>query len=457
MSPDEETPGRHLAFAAVALGTFMSTLDASVVNVALPSMAREFGEGLGQVEWVVLSYLLTLVTSLLYAGRVADLWGLRWAYGVGLLLFGASSAACGLSREILSLSLFRAAQGVGGALLNAAGPAILTTLYPGRRRGQVLGLAGLAVSAGLASGPAIGGFVVSYLSWHWIFFPNVPISLFAAIVAFRVIPRGGRKEARLDWPGFFLLAGATSSFLFLVTRLQELRWPEALGLGSTTVVCSLLFLFVERRVPEPLVDLRLFRNRIFTGSAVAGFLVFVTLGAVNLVFPFFLQDAHALEPSEIGAILVAQPVALALVSPLSGWLSDRLGSTRGLAVTGALFEVVALLGFSFVTADESLALVTGNLAVLGLAMGIFQSPNNSALMGSVPRERLGTAGGLLASVRVGGLLVGNAVGGAAYLHASGGVPEGAVAGLQTSAFLGACTGVLAAIASLARGRSGARG
>lgn len=231
MSGASGHPRRHLAFAAVAMGTYMSALDASVVNIALPTLAADFGADLDQVEWVVLAYLLTLVTFLLNAGKFADRVGTRWAYGVGLVVFGVTSALCGLSTHFLPLSLARAGQGIGGALMNAAGPAILTDLYPAHQRGRVLGMVGLAVSGGLASGPAVGGLIISALSWHWIFFVNVPIAACAATVAFRVIPARRPRKEPFDWAGFALLGGALLAFLLALTRASRRRGRRPGGGG----------------------------------------------------------------------------------------------------------------------------------------------------------------------------------------------------------------------------------
>lgn len=454
MTPgDEGHPQRHLAFVAVSTGTFMATLDASAVNIALPAMARDFGAELGEIEWVVLSYLLALVTLLLNAGRLADLLGRRQVYAAGLLIFGAASLLCGLSNSTLELSLWRVVQGTGGALMNASGPAILTALYPPAQRGRVLGIAGLAVSAGLATGPAFGGFVTGALSWHWIFFPNVPIALVAAWFTLRAVPRSPRKAETFDWVGSALLAGGMGSLLFATSQFST--WGvRALAPAGAAALLLVAFLLWERRSLHPVVDLALFRDRTFTGSAVAGFLVFVTLGAINLVMPFYLLGAQGLSPTRAGAVLTALPLVMALVSPFSGWLADHLGSSRGIAASGASLEAVALLLLAMVAARADAGAIAWILAGLGLAMGLFQSPNNSAMMGAVPHDRLGTAGGMLASVRVTGMLVGNALGAATFLAASGGSDEPAAIaeGLRACALLGSATGLLAALASLARGR-----
>lgn len=442
----------------MAIGTFMSTLDASVVNIALPTMAREFDTDLGSVEWVVLSYLLALAALLLNAGRLVDVLGQRRVYAFGLLIFGFSSGACALSGSVLPLTIARVVQGIGGALMNAAGPAILTAVFPASQRGRVLGLVGLAVSAGLAAGPAVGGFVIGALSWHWIFLPNVPISFVAAWVAWRAVPALPFAKERFDVPGSLLLAIFLTALMLLLSQghswgFVSMRSAVAL---AVSIAAFAAFLEVERRSDHPIVALGLFRDRTFSGSAAAGFLIFATLGAVNLVMPFYLHFALGLETRRMGVVLTALPVVLAVVSPLSGWFSDRLHDTRWIAAVGSLLATVALLLLAAAARIDDAVVIAAILGGLGLGIGTFQSPNNSALMGSVPRERLGTAGGLLASVRVTGLLVGNAIGGAVYLATSGGSrePPEVSRGLAICALVGACTGLLAGAASLARGKGG---
>ncbi|WP_373046368.1 DHA2 family efflux MFS transporter permease subunit [Vulgatibacter sp.] len=456
---DKGHPHRHVAFAAVAVGTFMSTLDASVVNVALPTLADEFAAGLGLVEWVVLAYLLALAGLLLNAGRISDLVGRGRVYAVGLGIFALASAACAAATSLPFLVGARVVQGIGGAMMNAAGPAILIEVFPLSQRGRVLGWVGLAVSAGLAAGPAIGGFVIDALSWRWIFLPNVPLAVLAAVVVLRAVPgRGSSGTKRFDVAGSVLLAfclGALTLALSLGGREGFLA-PAVLGLGLAALVCGIAFVQVERRHPAPVIDLSLFRNRVFTGSALAGLLVFITVGAVNLVMPFYLTQAQGLDTRQMGLVLTALPVTLALVSPISGAAVDRSGSTRWIATTGALLAAGALLVLGLVAERTGPLGIAACLGGIGLAVGTFQSPNNTALMGSVPADRLGTAGGLLATVRVTGMLVGNAIGAAAFV-AAGAEPAngaGAAHGMQIAALLGAGAGLLAAAASLARGPAG---
>lgn len=442
MSRSMGHPGRHLIFAIIALGTFMATLDASAVNVALPTLAEELESGFGSVEWVVLSYLLALAALQLNMGRVGDLYGRGRTYSMGMLIFGLSSAACAASTTVGWLVAARVAQGVGGAIMNAVGPAILIDVFPLSQRGRVLGISGLAVSAGLAAGPAIGGFILSALSWHWIFLVNVPIAVAGCVVAWRTVPDGDiRGGQRLDIPGAALLTVTMIGLLLAVSH-------GSLWLGALSAVLFGAFVLVESRTPAPVVDLQLFRNRLFTGSALAGLLIFVTVGAVNLVMPFFLSEARGLEPREMGLVLTALPVALAVSSPLAGWLADRTGAARAIATTGALFACGGLILLIFTARTASPAGVALCLGILGIAVGTFQSPNNILLMGAVPRERLGTAGGLLATVRVTGMLLGNQVGATAFQLATS--PGD---GLRAASIVGAMAAVCAAAASLARGRS----
>lgn len=451
---DAGHPHRHVAFAAVAVGTFMSTLDASVVNVALPTLAREFGVDLPAVEWVVLSYLLALAGLILNAGRMADVYGRGRVYALGLGIFGAASATCAGATSVHVLVVSRIVQGVGGAMMNAAGPAILTEVFPPQQRGRVLGVVGLAVSAGLAAGPAIGGAIIELLNWRWIFLPNVPLAVVAAIVVMRAAP--GTRQAgagRFDVLGAVLLAVCLAALALGLSMggREGFDQPLVLALGAATVLSGAAFVAVERRHPAPVVDLALFRNRIFSGSAAAGLLVFITVGAVNLVMPFYLGQAHGLSTGQMGVVLTAMPLALALVSPLSGWAADRAGSTRAIATAGALLAAAALFTLSRIAGTAGTHGIALCLAGMGLAVGTFQSPNNSALMGAVPRERLGTAGGVMATVRVTGLLVGNAIGAAAFVAAGSG-PGASERGLAVAALVGAGAGLLAAAASLARGR-----
>lgn len=442
---------RAIAFSAVALGTFMATLDASVVNVALPTLAREFDAGLGSVEWVVLSYLLALVALQLNAGRLSDLMGRGRVYAVGLGIFALASAACAAAESLGFLIGARVVQGIGGAMTSAVGTAIVTEVFPPQARGRALGWLGLAVSAGLAAGPAIGGLVIDAFSWRWLFLPNVPLAGIAALAALRAAPgRSASAGERFDPLGsLFLALGLTSLTLALSlgSRLG-VGHPLVLACAALVPILGLAFLWTERRHPAPVVDLGMFRDRVFAGSAAAGFLVFVTVGAVNLVMPFHLSDGLGLDTRQMGLVLSALPIALAAAAPVSGTAADRTGAVRAIATGGAVAAALALGALHLVAGrGTGPAGIAACMAGIGLAVGTFQSPNNTALMSAATSARLGTAGGILASVRVTGMLVGNSTGAAIYSTAPAG------RGLSVAALVGAAAGVLAALASAARGRT----
>lgn len=448
---------RWAALGAVSLGTFMATLDASVVNLALPSLTDEFDASLAQVEWVVFSFLLVLVALLLNVGRVGDLFGRRRVYVAGLLVFGGASAACAAADGVGFLVGARVAQAVGSAMMASLGPAMLVAVFPPERRGQVLGLVGLAVSAGLASGPAVGGLLIGKLSWRWIFLPNVPLALLAAAVALRSLPRfSGERRAALDVPGSALLAVSLSALLLALSQGTSwgFRDPRTLGLLAGAAAAAVAFVRWEHRAPAPVLDLSLFTRRAFSGSAAAGLLVFVAVGSLNLVLPFHLTGGLGLDLAHAGAILTAFPAMMALVAPISGWASDRMGSNRGLAALGAAVVAGGALALAAGAREAGPGMVAGAMGAIGLGVGLFQSPNNSALMGSVPRERLGTASGLLATVRTLGMLVGNALGGAAFLAGAPGAgtghgdPAATAIGLGHAAWIAAGAALAGAVVSL---------
>jgi EmrB/QacA subfamily drug resistance transporter len=445
---------RWAALGAVSLGTFMATLDSSVVNLALPALAIDLDAGLAHVEWVVFSFLLVLVALLLNVGRIGDLFGRRRVYVAGLLVFGTASLACAAATGVGFLVGARAVQAVGAAMMASLGPAMLVAVFPPERRGQVLGLVGLAVSAGLASGPAVGGLLIGALSWRWIFLPNVPLSFLAAMVALRCLPRrSGEQREPLDLIGSALLAVGLTALLLALSFGP--RWgfadPRTLGFFAAAFGAAVAFVAHERRSAAPVLELSLFARRQISAPAAAGLLVFLAVGSIQLVLPFHLVGALGLDLIHAGAILTAFPAAMAVVAPLSGWAADRLGSNRGIAVAGAVLVAAGALGLGFGAARAGPAWVALAMAALGLGVGVFQSPNNSALLGAVPRERLGTASGLLATMRSLGMLVGNAVGGAAFLAGAGGTWAEAPAvagGLGRAALVAACAAGAAAAISL---------
>ncbi|HSB91119.1 MAG TPA: DHA2 family efflux MFS transporter permease subunit [Anaerolineales bacterium] len=401
---------------AVGTGVFLATLDGSIVNVALPTLTLEFRTAFAVVEWVVLAYLLAVATLLLGMGRLGDMLGKKPVYQTGFAVFTIGSVLCSLSTTIGSLIGFRILQAVGASMVLALGTAILTEAFPASERGKALGLSGTVVSIGIVVGPALGGFLLDALSWHWIFLVNLPVGIIGLVLVGRYVP-----SARPVRAGRFDLPGAASMFLCLLALLLALTEgprmgfldPRILGLMAASATFLFLFIRAEKRSAHPMVDLGLFREGLFSINLATGSLAFVALSGLLLLMPFYLEGVLGYPPHQVGLLMAAVPAGLGVTAPISGILSDRVG-TRSISVAGL---AVLLAGYVALTGLDLRTSALGYLArftPIGVGMGLFQSPNNSAIMGTAPRERLGVASGLLALTRLVGQITGIAVLGALW-------------------------------------------
>lgn len=407
---------KWLVLASVACGVFLSTVDGSIVNIALNSLVIEMGKPLAVVEWVVLAYMLTIATLMLSIGRLADMTGKKKIYLLGLAIFTVGSGLCGLSQTVYWLIGFRVLQAVGAAMLMALGTAIVTEAFPSKERGKAMGLMGLVVSVGVISGPTIGGFILQSLTWHWLFFVNLPVGVIALFMVARFVPdfRPEGKQ-RFDFAGAAALFLSLSGFLLglLVIQLHGFINPLVYVFFLLGALALVWFIRIETHTPEPMIDLNLFRNRLFSINLITGSLCFISSAGTALLMPFYLQNVMAFDAQKTGLLMVIPPLGVALMAPISGALSDKMGSrlitTIGLAVAGLGYLLVSGLTPQTPTLEYILRYLP-----IGLGMGIFQSPNNSAVMGSAPKDRLGVASGLLSLTRVIGQMAGIAVLGAIY-------------------------------------------
>ncbi|OGB62246.1 MAG: hypothetical protein A2Y94_09685 [Caldithrix sp. RBG_13_44_9] len=408
---------KWLIMAAVGMGIFLATIDGSIVNVALPTLVKSFHTRFAVVQWVVLSYLLTLATLLLSIGRLADMIGKKPIYLTGMVLFTISSLLCGLAQSVHLLIAFRVLQGIGAAMMIALGTGILIEAFPLQEWGKAMGIAGSIVSVGIITGPTLGGLLIDLISWHWIFFVNIPVGIIGSLMVYHFLPRGKiRKEQRFDFYGAFTLFISLMAFLLALTLGQRRGFTDGLTIILFTVwgLFFLLFLWIEFRIDQPMVDMNLFRNKLFSLNLFTGFLIFVSLGGVILLMPFYLQNVLGYTPHQVGLLLVTVPLSAGIVSPFSGSLSDRYGS-RKISTIG-LFLI--LMGFgSLLTLDThttSLAYILCYLPV-GIGIGTFQSPNNSTIMSAAPPEKLGVASSLLSLTRTLGQISGIAALGAFWV------------------------------------------
>ncbi|GAB3340687.1 MFS transporter [Larkinella ripae] len=398
-------------------GTFMSTLDSSIVNIALPTIRRELGAG-DSVEWIVLCYLLTTTSTLLIMGKLSDWVGRRQLYITGFCVFVLGSLLCGLAWNLWSLVGFRVVQGLGASMIYAVGPAIIGDTFAPQERGQAMGFMGSVVAAGSSAGPVIGGLLLGKFGWSSIFFVNVPIGVLAIWRAWTILPDSPKVPGqRFDLVGAGLfLVGVTS----LLTGLDfgpepSYGWnhPFVMALLAVGAVFLLLFLLWEMRVREPMLQLSLFRVRPYTAAILAAFCGFVASGGNLFVIPFFLQQVLALNPEQAGLVLLAGPLTLSLVAPLGGYLSSRI-PTRWLSSAGLLLAAGGYFAFSFLEADWHWTDVIWRSSLVSMGFGLFQSPNSSSALNSAPLAQRGIASSVIAFMRNLGFVVGIALAAAVW-------------------------------------------
>ncbi|MNK06042.1 Multidrug resistance protein stp [compost metagenome] len=399
---------RWFILIAVNLFTFMATLDGSIVNIALPEISGKLSLAVAQTEWVATSYLMAICAAVLFFGKLGDNVGKIRIFKIGTVVFLVGSLLCGFSTSLTFLIISRVIQALGASMTMANNMGIITDIFPGNERGRALGLIGTFVSLGSIAGPSIGGVLVSSLGWEYIFWVNIPIGLVAIGLGWKVLPGDlVKSRTRMDLPGSLLFA------LFILLLFAGLLLGQQAGYDNGWIITSLivsgaaflLFLWVENRSSNPLLQLSLFRNSWFSLSILCGFLVFVSIFCFNILAPFYTQSVMQLSPYHAGFLLMLFPVTMVIVAPLSGALSDKIGSEL-LTFAGLLVIVTALCGMASLHEGSSLVFVGLWTALLGVGNGLFQSPNNSLVMSKVPRTQLGTAGSINSLIRNIGMVVG---------------------------------------------------
>jgi len=400
----QEKTQNILVVVTVALAIFVTNLDISIVNIALPTLSKIFNTGTDEVSRVIVAYLLALVGSLLVFGRLCDQKGVEKIFIIGFTTFTIASVLCALSPTIDFLNIFRFLQGLGGAMLLASFGAIVLKYLPPEKRGRAFGFSTVFGGIGVAIGPPVGGFLIQYLSWHWIFIVNVPIGIAGVYLAYRVLNKKHVPAPSTGSGGFDLLGGFLSFLglfvlFYMMNTADKSGWlsVRTLSMLAFSILCFILFVFREKRYSSPLVDLSVFKIK----NLLLGFfaLIFVTmvLDGLTFTFPFFFDLICKLGAGETGLILMIAPLAIIFVSPVSGYLSDLKGP-RYVGVISLLFLVVSVVMVEMFTSETSYYFIIVAFILFGIALALFYTSNTTFIMNYAEKGKEGMLSALLAVV-----------------------------------------------------------
>jgi EmrB/QacA subfamily drug resistance transporter len=383
------------ALSCTSLGMLFATINSGTLIIALPNLERSLHTSLLQLVWVILVYMIASTVLVLTAGRLSDVFGRKRAYVAGFVVFAAASLGAGFAGSGTELLLWRVLQGVGGAFLFANAAAIVADAFPREQLGLAMGTNTMVAAVGLVIGPVLGGALVS-IDWQWVFWFNVPFaivgSLWAALILHDVTPVD--DERRLDVLGTLTYVLGLTGLVYGVSKGGINGWDHPLVIGSLVAATVLLPLFVliERRAPAPMLDLSVFKDRLFSAAAGAAFINGLSRFALLFIFVFYFQGAQGDDPITAGVKLAPMALGMLVSSPLAGLVADRRGS-RALASLGMVVSAVGLVGMTTLQADSAYWLSALWLGLVGIGSGMFNSPNTSAMMGVVPVRRRGIAAG----------------------------------------------------------------
>lgn len=405
----------------VLVGATMSALDVSIVNVAMPTMQHSFKVQMSTIEWVAMAYMLTLTVFLPLFGRLADMFGRTKMYNTGFVVFTVGSALCGLAPNANFLIFSRVLQAVGAGLLQANSVAIITQAFPSNELGKAIGLQGSIQAIAMSVGPFVGGMLIAAVNWRLIFYVNVPIGIIGTFMALFILPSSkakiGEKKEKIDYLGISLFAAGLASLVLAVNQGGNIGWGSPLIITYFIIAAVLLplFVYIELKVEHPMIDLKMFKKWGFSAGNATGMLSYYVLFAVLFLMPFYLEEVLGYNAVITGSILTPIPLSMAIIAPFAGAISDKLGS-RIMTTTGMAICAISTLLLTFLGSTINIYLLIFEFILLGVGMGIFTPPNNSAIMLSAPRERLGVAGGILNMMRALGLIFGVAISGLIFTN-----------------------------------------
>ncbi len=444
---------------AVGLSSLMVASQISALNAILPFVARDFDVDLPTIQWVILAYLIVSSGLLLAFGRLGDMIGQRRLYLVGFAVFVAGSLLSSLAPNVLLLISTRVIQAVGGGMITSSSAPLITKNLPPTHRGRGLSAQIVMVYCGLAAGPAVGGFLADTLGWWWVFLVNVPLGVLAAAVTVIAVARDEPAPAQqpFDLAGALAFTGGLTSLFLLLGGARSgagfTGGPIVLMAGF--VVFATAFVHLELRRPEPMLDLRLFKSRYFSAATTSALLNYTGYSALAFMVPFYLVDGMGYGATDAGILITAMPLAMMIVAPLSGWLSDKIGpgipaSLGMILLSGGIFML------SRVHSVQPGTEIVPRLVLAGIGIGLFSSANNSAIMGAVPINRQGVANGVVSTARQLGMMLGVAACTVVYqlrfpLYEVLGEKNATMAAVQDAFLLVAAIVLVGAMTSFVRG------
>jgi EmrB/QacA subfamily drug resistance transporter len=406
------SPSQWLILLLISLASFMGALDATIVNISLPTMSKYFQCDVATVSWVAMAYLLVLSGTLIMFGRVADIRGYKKIYLAGFAIFTIGSLLCGLSSNIYLLIGFRVLQGIGAAMLQAIGGAMIVRYLPEKVRGTAFGVLTTFAAVGLAAGTPLGGFISQFYSWHWIFFINVPVGIIAIILGIAVLPRdtGEFGRGQFDMSGAAFLLVALVSFIFFLNMGNNIGWLSWRILISIVVSLAAWagFILNEKRTQFPLIELSLFRNRNFTVAVTVALLMLLVGQGSWYAFPFYLELEKGFATNIAGLILLVPAIFMMICGPIAGLLSGRIGS-RPICVLGSVVLIASFVMFALMGAKTGLCYIIIAMALEGIGIGLIMPANFSLIMGMSAKGSEGVINSLVTTARNVGAVMGIAV------------------------------------------------
>jgi len=398
-------------FLVTALGVWMATIDVGIVNVAMPTLAREFNISIAHVQWIVSGYLLVICASLPLFGRLGDIYTRRVIYLLGFFIFLISSALCGLAFSFWSLVLFRFVQGFGAAMIMGNNQALVLTSFPKGKQGQALGINSMLAALGLIAGPGLGGLLISLAGWRVIFFINVPIGILGCVLGYYILPKETRNPSdHIDFLGAILFALGMCCFILAVTHIDDfgLLSPKIISLSLVTLISLFFFIKWEKYFPQPMIDLDIFKIQPYLSGAIITFIAFIAFAANGILLPFYLQDLIHLNPAIVGLFLLLPPLFMMVFGPISGYLADRYNQAI-LATIGLSIVLIGLLTIASLNINSPLWHIALAQILLGIGIGIFSAPNNYNMLKKVPKTEISLGSSIASLMRNIGRICGIAI------------------------------------------------